>query len=123
MDQWRPPMATVTRSFARFRRQGVGVALCLGVLIGATQTARADAIDGDWCYTTFNLNIQGSKIRTPSGVEIQGNYTRHSFSYTTPAGEAGGGVAVAMQLMGEELMQLTRASAAPELWRRCKPVS
>ena len=87
------------------------------------QTARADAIDGDWCFETRNLNIQGSRIRIPSGVEMTGAYTRHSFQYTVPANEPEAGQAIAMQLFGEELMQLTRAAGAPEMWRRCKPVS
>jgi len=95
------------------------------VAIGlSTMAASADAIDGDWCFATQNLNIQGPRIRTPGGNEMQGNYTRHTFDYVTPANETGAGTSIAMQLMGEEHMQLSRGGgAAPEVWRRCKPVS
>jgi hypothetical protein len=85
--------------------------------------ARADAIDGDWCFATQNLNIRGPKLRLPSGLEITGDYDRHGFRYTVPANETGAGTAVSMQLFGEELMQLTRAKGEPEMWRRCKPIS
>jgi hypothetical protein len=86
-------------------------------------TAKADAIDGDWCFATQNLNIQGPKLRLPSGREITGDYDRHGFRYAVPANEPGAGTSVSMQLFGEELMQLTRAGSTPEMWRRCKPVS
>jgi hypothetical protein len=111
-------------SLAR-RCNGRLIAVCSAILGSAliVTPALADAIDGDWCYTTQNLNIQGPKIRIPSGVEMQGDYSRHSFQYTVPANETGGGTVIAMQLMGEEVMQLTRTGGAPEVWRRCKPVS
>lgn len=40
-------------------------------LIMTSSNARADAIDGDWCYATQNLNIQGQRIRTPEGTEAR----------------------------------------------------
>ena len=100
-----------------------GPLVVLSVLLG-TVAARADAIDGDWCFATQNLNIQGPRIRTPGGNEMQGDYSRHGFSYVVPANETGAGTAIDMQLMGEELMLLTRnKTGTPENWRRCKPVS
>ncbi len=115
-----------TQSAHRARLGPVATAL-LGLstlgLVATADAARADAIDGDWCFATQNLNIQGPKIRIPSGIEIVGAYTRHSFEYTVPDNEPEAGKSIAMQLFGEELMQLTRAGGAPEMWRRCKPVS
>jgi hypothetical protein len=95
-------------------------------LLAIASDARADAIDGDWCYATQNLNIQGNRIRTPGGTEASGNYSRHAFEYVVPVNEPGAGTTVAMQLLGEETIMLTRASASPgqpEVWKRCKPIS
>ena len=96
-------------------------------LLAIASDARADAIDGDWCYAAQNLNIQGERIRTPAGTEASGNYSRHAFDYVVPASESGAGTTVSMQLLGEESMALTRASTAgpqsPEVWKRCKPIS
>jgi hypothetical protein len=93
-------------------------------LLLSASAARADAIDGDWCFMTQNLHISGPRIRTPGGNEMQGDYSRHTFNYVVPGNEAGAGTAIAMQLLNEEHMQLTRgANGAPEVWRRCKPVS
>ncbi len=99
--------------------------LALGVvaLLLIPLPASADAIDGDWCFATQNLHIQGPRIRIPSGLEMTGDYSRHGFQYTVPATEPGAGTAISMQLFSEELMQLTRAGGVLEMWRRCKPVS
>lgn len=92
-------------------------------LLAMMRPAQADAIDGDWCFSTQNLNIQGSRIRIPSGVEMTGAYTRHSFQYTVPGNEPEAGTSISLQLFSETHMQLTRAGSAPETWQRCKPVS
>jgi hypothetical protein len=120
-----PSLSLLPRLAMAWPRGGRGF---LGAALAAASalapgTARADAIDGDWCFATQNLNIQGPKIRLPSGMEINGDYDRHGFRYVVPANENGAGTAVSMQLFGEELMQLTRGSAQPEMWRRCKPTS
>ena len=99
------------------------LALAAVAAAAATAPARADAIDGDWCFGVLNLNIQGPKIRIPSGAEITGAYTRHTFQYVVPANETGAGTTIDMRLYGEEHMELMRGTAAPEVWRRCKPVS
>jgi hypothetical protein len=94
------------------------------VLIAATTSARADAIDGQWCFSTSHLEIQGPTITTPGGNKIDGNYSRHGFRYIVPANEPDPGSEITMVLYGEELMELTRKGApAPEKWRRCKPIS
>jgi hypothetical protein len=121
--RWERPMPVRINAERPHNRWLGALCLCMCSSALVLTPARADAIDGDWCYTTQNLNIQGPKIRIPSGVEIQGDYSRHSFQYTVPANETGGGTVIAMQLMGEEVMQLTRTGGAPEVWRRCKPVS
>ncbi len=101
--------------------------LAAAALLAIGSNARADAIDGDWCYAAQNLNIQGPQIRTPAGTQAQGNYSRHAFEYVVPVNEAGAGTTVAMQLLGEETMSLTRSPAtspsAPEVWKRCRPIS
>lgn len=100
----------------------------VGVLLLALQTTtvRADAIDGDWCFATQTLNIQGPRIRTPGGTEMTGDYTRHTFNYVVPAQEPGAGTSIAMQLLSEETMTLARVGgneADRQLWKRCKPIS
>lgn len=94
--------------------------------------ARADAIDGDWCYSDGrHLSIDGPSIITPAGKKTDGNYSRHNFSYTVPPAEPGAGQFIAMVLVNEETVQLrtgadlaAAAQAAPQTWRRCKrPVS
>ena len=94
------------------------------ILIIAATSARADAIDGQWCYSTSHLEIQGPTITTPAGNRIDGNYSRHGFRYVVPANEPDPGSEITMMLHGEELMELTRKGAVtPEKWRRCKPIS
>lgn len=88
--------------------------------------ARADAIDGDWCNGTSHFVINGDTIVTPARSKIQGRYTRYSFAYVVPANEPGAGSEITMVMIrGQELVHLNRAgpSAAPEVWRRCKPIS
>ncbi|MBU6499706.1 MAG: hypothetical protein KGJ41_17990 [Rhodospirillales bacterium] len=84
--------------------------------------ARADKIDGAWCKDEgHRLTIDGPTIVTPSGVQTQGDYERHFFSYTVPAGEPGAGGSVAMQLLNETTVQITPPGGAAEIWRRCGP--
>lgn len=99
--------------------------LGLGIFAAGSYAAHADAIDGDWCFAALTMNIQGPRIKIPGGAELQGDYTRHSFSYVTPSTEPGAGTPIAMQLMNEENMALTRgtASTTPEVWKRCRPTS
>ena len=91
-----------------------------GLLAG---TARADVIDGDWCSRDGrHLAIKGPQIVTPGGSRIAGNYTRHTFNYVVPGGEADAGQLVAMLLLNEETVRITpRPDALPEIWLRCKP--
>jgi hypothetical protein len=87
--------------------------------------ARADAIDGDWCALegAQRMSIQGPSITTPGGNRLQGNYTRHTFDYVVPSGEAGTGQMVNITLRGEYLAFSRQGAADAPLkeWRRCQP--
>jgi len=95
----------------------------LGVLLGITRPAFADAIDGDWCQLDGkHMTIRGAAIVTPGGQQASGNYTRHFFSYVIPPGETGEGAAVEIQLLSETLAHERRAGdPAVHEWQRCKP--
>jgi|AACY02.16.fsa_nt_gi Ribonucleotide reductase, alpha subunit len=90
--------------------------------------ARADAIDGNWCFTNGRtMSIDGPKIRTPFGKLLNGDYDRHAFSYTIPNGEPDSGLVVVMDLIDDETLHVQKgqdsvaAAAAPiEIWHRCK---
>jgi hypothetical protein len=104
----------------------VRLRICLAAVVAAVAvagSARADSIDGNWCFTDGRrMSIEGPKIVIPSGKAINGDYDRHGFRYTVPAGEREAGTVVSMLLVNEDLVQLRRgaaADAAPELWRRC----
>ncbi len=93
------------------------------VLVGLASSARADAIDGDWCQANGKrMTIRGPEIVTPGGQKINGNYSRHYFSYVIPSGEAGAGAPVDIQLLGEYLAH-ERQGTDPTVheWRRCTP--
>ena len=92
------------------------------------EPAMADAIDGDWCGEKgLRLSIKGPEITTPSGAKLLGNYHRHNFDYSAPAGDADAGLEIHLQLLSEEYMNFTRMkdgkSSEPELWRRCEVIS
>lgn len=102
----------------------------IGLIIATTAallvyvfSARADAIDGDWCHSEGRrMTIRGPAIVTPGGQRANGDYTRHSFSYVIPAGEAGAGATVSIQLLSEHLAHARQGAEAPiQEWRRCQP--
>ena len=65
--------------------------------------ALADAIDGNWCHSDGRrFTIRGPEIVTPGGKHMEGNYGRHSFSYTVPAPEPGAGPAAEPRLHSPE---------------------
>lgn len=98
-----------------------------GALIGflfAAGPVRADAIDGHWCSGAKSFEIDGANIRLPGGIGTVGKYDRHGFEYVVPSGEPDAGTEIVMLLLNEETVRLQRANtAAPEIWRRCKPIS
>jgi hypothetical protein len=99
---------------------------CAGVgLVAVAAPAVADRIDGEWCFSSQSLQIEGPSIRTPGGSQIKGDYSRHAFSYVVPSPEPEAGAEIAMQLLSEELMTLSRkrGDKPEETWRRCKVTS
>lgn len=94
-------------------------------MIGAfAAPALADRLDGGWCGGNGKqLQINGPQITTPSGKVLEGDYRRHSFSYTAPVGDADAGQQIVMQQLNEEQMTLYRITdgkpGEPELWQRC----
>jgi hypothetical protein len=105
---------------ARFSSLIVAVITAASLAALATR-ARADAIDGDWCFDDGRrFSIHGPAITTPGGTATAGNYGRHSFHYVVPKGEESAGNAVEMLLLNENTVQL-EASGQTEIWLRCKP--
>ena len=102
-----------------------GVLLVLPLLALFSGVARADAIDGDWCYEDGRrLTINGPDIVTPGGAQLKGDYDRHHFSYVVPSAEPGAGATVRMVLLSEILMHLKPPSGEEQTWRRCgRPIS
>jgi hypothetical protein len=101
--------------------------LALPIMLFAS-AAQADAIDGDWCNDDgSHVRIDGPKIELSSGKIVEGNYSRHAFSYIVPQGEWEAGVEVKFVLSSEELMRRMRnPDVMPEhadLWRRCQTTS
>ena len=93
--------------------------------LAAPQTARADVIDGTWCFADGRyLEINGPKIRTPGGKRIDGDYGRHEFTYTVPPGEAGAGQPVNMILLDEYTVEFHRGAPGrfpAQTLTRCNP--
>ncbi len=109
---------------ARRHRHGSGndmktlfwLALLTGALILAPLgPARADQIDGDWCFKDGrHMTIEGPKIRMPGGKRMTGIYDRHAFSYVVPEGEPGAGGVTEMYQINDEMIRLKPATAAAE---------
>ena len=102
----------------------------LGVLGGA---ARADAIDGDWCYADGRqVSIDGPDFVTPGGNRIQGDYERYAFAYRIPKSEVGAGLVAKMVFIDDDTLHVTLGKAkvasekgiSPggplEVWHRCR---
>ena len=104
-------------------------AMSCALSVAFTAHAWADAIDGHWCFTDGKrISIQGPAIVTPAGSHIQGDYSRHFFSYQAPPVDPDAGQAVSMTLVNEDTVHLrigatpTYSSDGPmEVWHRCGP--
>lgn len=103
------------------RRMTMLTALGVLALFWSDQSARADAIDGSWCFQGRHLAIEGPKMLTPGGKTINGEYDRHGFIYKAPAGEKEAGSTVYIVQLHEEAMEFRVGSdqAKPQVWRRC----
>jgi hypothetical protein len=97
-------------------------AIALVLLAGS---AYADAIDGNWCHNDGRrFIIHGPEIVTPGGKRMEGNYSRHWFTYTAAAPEPGAGQTIQLTLADENTVHMRHgdaAPAAPEVWVRCSP--
>ena len=94
------------------------------VLMLIAGPALADRIDGDWCFMKDGrrFTIHGPEIVTPGGKKMEGDYSRHAFSYAVPAPEPGAGQTVFMTLIDENTVNLRLGAAgAMETWLRCTP--
>jgi hypothetical protein len=103
-------------------------ALAAFALLASPAVSRADVIDGDWCQPGRHFSIKGPEITTPAGHRLQGNYSRHYFTYIVPAPEPDSGAYVAMTLVNENTVHLRKggdaaaaAQASVEVWVRCAP--
>lgn len=105
-------------------------AVALGLVLTAG-SAWADAIDGEWCREGRHFVIEGPNIVTYAGTRMTGDYDRHGFRYTVPAGEPEAGREIVMVLLSEETLELFRktagapagASGTGEIWKRCRVTS
>lgn len=108
-------------------RAVLAAALLSGAVL-ASLPARADAIDGEWCFDDGrHMSIRGPAIVTPGGNSIQGDYDRHAFAYVVPENETDAGASVFMVLMNEDTIYLWLGTPEPprdekgvEVWRRCQ---
>ncbi len=98
----------------------IAVALC-------PHGARADVIDGNWCYPDGrHFSIRGPDIVTPAGTAAKGNWSRHAFSYQVPPPESDGGQMVYMLLQDENTVvpavgtqPMMSDPARIQIWHRC----
>jgi hypothetical protein len=80
-------------------------------------------IDGNWCRADGKwMSINGPAIVTPGVKETRGDYTRHSFVYVIPAGEAGTGETVSIILRNEFLAHARQGGPEAPL-HECKRCS
>ena len=99
-------------------------AATLAALSLTVAPARADQIDGNWCFTDGrHLTIDGPAIITPGGTSMTGDYDRHGFRYVVPAGEADAGAQVDMVQFDDYTVQVTTTAPAgtarTEIWKPC----
>jgi|SRR5215212_5589581 hypothetical protein len=103
------------------KHRPIDLVLGLALLLASGAPALADVIDGDWCHDDGRrLSIKGAMIVTPGGARLQGDYTRHSFQYLSPATEPDGGRTVSMILLSETRVEIRRDRVdGAEVWHRC----
>ncbi|MBV9635174.1 MAG: hypothetical protein JOZ40_11155 [Methylobacteriaceae bacterium] len=110
-----------------FQHPRIRTALAAAAVLAGAGVARADVIDGDWCSTEGrHFSIRGPNIVTPEGTKTEGNYSRHSFSYTIPPSEPSAGTQVFMVLLNEFTVRLrtgTDPGAPAQIWKRCDQTS
>ena len=89
--------------------------------------AFADKIDGAWCAAAARVDINGPHISLGGKPAFDGQYARHEFRYTVPAGEEHAGDQIYLRLRGEEDMTsftIKDGNAVDPIdWKRCKETS
>jgi len=113
---------------SRSRKTAVAAFFAFAAISASVVPALADRIDGDWCSADGkHLSIEGPRIMIPSGAEISGQYDRHYFRYSGPAGDPEAGQTIEMQQLSDEEMRLQRTTGGEkmpvETWRRCQVTS
>ncbi len=111
-------------------RLGAGLAvfgIAAAALLAGIGDARADAIDGSWCFRDGRtFSIRGPQIVTPGGKRLSGDYDRHGFSYVIPSPERNAGATAVMSLIDDDTIELSIATGTArgpiETWRRCSGV-
>lgn len=92
----------------------------LACLTFSVPSARADAIDGNWCGPKGRrISIEGSSGVYAGGHRLEGRYTRHSYSFAIPPGAPDAGAAVDMVLQGETRTSVRIDNGPAEIWLRC----
>jgi len=75
------------------------------------------------------MTIEGSRVITPGGETVTGRYSRHSFDYVVPDGDAKAGDFISADQIDDENIRVSvtpkseQTSGPPEIWRRCEVVS
>lgn len=102
------------------------------MMLAATDSARADSIDGTWCHDqeARMMTIQGSQLIIDRSVST-GQYSRHSFVADWPAqspNDPDAGSRVHMRLRGEMNLSWVKIrpngeTTSPEHWHRCQPIT
>ncbi|MDH3231498.1 MAG: hypothetical protein OEN55_17040 [Alphaproteobacteria bacterium] len=98
------------------------VAIAAVLVLLPASPARADRIDGNWCYRDRHMSIDGPAIITPGGTRMTGLYDRHGFQYTVPDGEPDAGAEVDMVQYDDNTIQVITAGGGQsrsEIWNRC----
>jgi hypothetical protein len=107
-------------------RRGLVPLSAAALALVLSSPAWADSIDGHWCNAagTKQMAISGSRLVTGGGKQIDGNYSRHSFSYRAPDTEPSPGSPVSMLLVNENTIRATTGDEpTAEIWHRCEQTS
>ncbi|SMX36143.1 hypothetical protein [Maliponia aquimaris] len=97
------------------------LAICLALLPGL---AAADEISGEWCGPDGqSLTIRGARVLAPSGIETDGQYSRHRYEFTMPEGGRDAGQAVVVQQLSDEEVLVSFDGGTPVSWSRCRAVT
>jgi len=88
--------------------------------------AQAHQIDGQWCGPDGKtITINGPKIITPSGKQIEGSYARNRFMYTGPDDDPEMDQDIFLYMQNNGLMQVIRSTDPDKMeqWERCLLIS